>query len=144
MTLRWLTAGESHGPSLVAILEGLPAHVSVTSDDIRDSLAGRMVPQIARHQYSFQAAYSPADLFDLTVQGRGSSRQFDDDQNLFSLGSYFTMDLRVSRRIRKGFEVFAAFENIFNSRYEVGRTPIVTVGSPATARAGVRLKFGRN
>jgi chorismate synthase len=39
--LRWLTAGESHGPSLVAILEGLPAHVSVTSDDIRDALARR-------------------------------------------------------------------------------------------------------
>lgn len=39
--LRWLTAGESHGPSLVAILEGLPAHVSVTSDDIADSLARR-------------------------------------------------------------------------------------------------------
>ena len=39
--LRWLTAGESHGPSLVAILEGLPAHVQVTSDDIADSLARR-------------------------------------------------------------------------------------------------------
>ena len=39
--LRWLTAGESHGPSLVAILEGLPAHVQVTSADIADSLARR-------------------------------------------------------------------------------------------------------
>ncbi|KQV72050.1 chorismate synthase [Nocardioides sp. Root122] len=39
--LRWLTAGESHGPSLVAILEGLPAHVRVTTDDITDSLARR-------------------------------------------------------------------------------------------------------
>jgi chorismate synthase len=39
--LRWLTAGESHGPSLVAILEGLPAHVRVTSDDISDALARR-------------------------------------------------------------------------------------------------------
>src|SRR4051794_30497577 len=39
--LRWLTAGESHGPSLVAILEGLPAHVVVTSDDIADALARR-------------------------------------------------------------------------------------------------------
>src|SRR5690242_10124846 len=39
--LRWLTAGESHGPSLVAILEGLPAHVEVTSSDIADSLARR-------------------------------------------------------------------------------------------------------
>jgi chorismate synthase len=39
--LRWLTAGESHGPSLVAILEGLPAHVRITSEDIGDSLARR-------------------------------------------------------------------------------------------------------
>jgi chorismate synthase len=39
--LRWLTAGESHGPSLVAILEGLPAHVAVTSADVVDALARR-------------------------------------------------------------------------------------------------------
>src|SRR6476661_5361685 len=39
--LRWLTAGESHGPALVAILEGLPAHVRVTTDDLADSLARR-------------------------------------------------------------------------------------------------------
>ena len=39
--LRWLTAGESHGPALVAILEGLPAQVAVTSADIADHLARR-------------------------------------------------------------------------------------------------------
>ena len=39
--LRWLTAGESHGPSLVAILEGLPAHVEVTTGDIAEALARR-------------------------------------------------------------------------------------------------------
>ncbi|MFI6574700.1 chorismate synthase [Nocardiopsis sp. NPDC050513] len=39
--LRWLTAGESHGPALVAILEGLPAGVSVTSDDIAAALLRR-------------------------------------------------------------------------------------------------------
>jgi len=39
--LRWLTAGESHGPGLVAVLEGLPAHVEVTSADIVDALARR-------------------------------------------------------------------------------------------------------
>src|SRR5689334_1902787 len=39
--LRWLTAGESHGPSLVAILEGLPAHVEVTTADLDDALARR-------------------------------------------------------------------------------------------------------
>jgi chorismate synthase len=39
--LRWLTAGESHGPALTAILEGVPAGVAVTSDDIGAELARR-------------------------------------------------------------------------------------------------------
>jgi len=39
--LRWLTAGESHGPLLTAILEGMPAHVRVTSADVADALARR-------------------------------------------------------------------------------------------------------
>ena len=39
--LRWLTAGESHGPELIAVLEGLPAGVAVTSSDIQDALARR-------------------------------------------------------------------------------------------------------
>jgi len=39
--LRWLTAGESHGPALVAVLEGLPAGVGVTTGDIRAVLARR-------------------------------------------------------------------------------------------------------
>jgi chorismate synthase len=39
--VRWLTAGESHGAALNAIIEGLPAHIRVTSDDIRHELARR-------------------------------------------------------------------------------------------------------
>ena len=39
--LRWLTAGESHGPELVAILEGLPAGVSLTTEDVQTALARR-------------------------------------------------------------------------------------------------------
>ena len=39
--LRWLTAGESHGPALVATLEGLPAGVPVTTDTVADELARR-------------------------------------------------------------------------------------------------------
>jgi len=39
--LRWLTAGESHGPALIAVLEGLPAGVEVTTSDVAVSLARR-------------------------------------------------------------------------------------------------------
>ena len=43
--LRYLTAGESHGPALVAILEGLPAGLPVSTTAIESELARR------RHGY---------------------------------------------------------------------------------------------
>jgi chorismate synthase len=39
--LRWLTAGESHGPALIGVLEGLPAGVAVTTADVASALARR-------------------------------------------------------------------------------------------------------
>jgi chorismate synthase len=38
---RWLTAGESHGPALVAIVDGVPAGVTITTKDVADALARR-------------------------------------------------------------------------------------------------------
>jgi chorismate synthase len=39
--LRWLTAGESHGPELVAIVEGMPSGIEITTGDVQDALARR-------------------------------------------------------------------------------------------------------
>ena len=39
--MRWLTAGESHGPALVTIAEGLPAGISISSEEIAHDLARR-------------------------------------------------------------------------------------------------------
>ena len=39
--MRWLTAGESHGQALVAVLEGMVAGVAVSSDDVAAELARR-------------------------------------------------------------------------------------------------------
>jgi chorismate synthase len=41
MTLRFLTAGESHGKALVGIIEGLPAGLALTTDDVQRDLARR-------------------------------------------------------------------------------------------------------
>jgi len=40
--LRYMTAGESHGPALVAILEGMPSNLPVTAADINTELRRRM------------------------------------------------------------------------------------------------------
>jgi chorismate synthase len=39
--LRWITAGESHGPALVAIIDGLPSGVAITTGEIARDLARR-------------------------------------------------------------------------------------------------------
>jgi chorismate synthase len=39
--LRYLTAGESHGPALTVVVEGLPAGLAVTVDQLGDELARR-------------------------------------------------------------------------------------------------------
>jgi chorismate synthase len=39
--LRWLTAGESHGPELIAVIEGMPAGVPISTAEVQDALARR-------------------------------------------------------------------------------------------------------
>jgi len=41
MKLRYLTAGESHGPSLTAIVEGMPANLAISEEDINRHLSRR-------------------------------------------------------------------------------------------------------
>ncbi len=106
------------------------------------ALEGRRLPQVARRQFSFQLRRAGRTTF--AVQGRASSAQFDDDQNLLRLGGYFTLDAFLSRRLGRGVELFAAAENLTGRRSEVGRTPVLTLGPPAFARVGLRLRLGKN
>src|SRR5438552_17008198 len=39
--LRWLTSGESHGPQLTVVIEGLPAGLELSTEDLRRDLARR-------------------------------------------------------------------------------------------------------
>lgn len=106
------------------------------------ALEGRELPQVARHHFTFQTRYSNPSYLTLALQARASSSQFDDDQNLFALDPFFTLDAFLSRRITSRLEAFVAAENIFNQRYTVGRTPVRTIGPPLLLRAGFRLRLG--
>ena len=108
---------------------------------LNPSLVGLNLPQIPRHQFDFQARYSRQFIL-LAVQGRFGGNQFDDDQNTLLLRRYFTLDATASHRLRPGVDLFVAVENLLNQRYDVGRTPVLSVGPPILARAGLRLRFG--
>jgi len=100
-------------------------------------LVDKFIPQVPRHQLTFQARY-PWRSWTFSLQGRGTGEQFDDDLNQFRLEPYLQLDVFVSRRLGEKLSIFAAVENIFNSRYSTGRTPIRTVSSPIAARVGLR------
>jgi len=76
--LRWLTAGESHGPELIAILEGMPAGVPVLPEDIQADLARRRLGY-----------------------GRGARQNFEQDELTISGGIRFgrTMGSPIALRI---------------------------------------------
>jgi len=101
------------------------------------ALENRRVPQTARHQFTFQTNYS-VKSWNFAVQSRASSAQFDDDLNTFRLEPYFQADAFVSKRFGENLQVFTGIENVFNSRYSVGRTPLRTVSPPINVRVGVR------
>ena len=115
----------------------------VVSFPVNPDLVNLRIPQVARHQFTFQTEYSNPQFIRVAVQLRASSGQFDDDQNQFPLRGYFTADAFVSRRLGSNLEIFAAAENLFNSKIESGRTPVLTLASPRIVRIGLRLRFGR-
>jgi outer membrane receptor protein involved in Fe transport len=116
-----------------------------TSSVFRDSVAqpqlsGNRVPQVPSWQFGAGLAYAAPDTLTATVTARAVGPQYDDDLNAFKLDPFFVMDASASRAIGpRGLHVFAAIENIFDVEYDVGRTPIRTIGWPRTVRAGVRV-----
>lgn len=114
----------------------------VTAFPADATLVGLRIPQIPRHQLTFSLSYSRSSIATISAQLRAAGDQFDDDRNRFPLRGFYTVDLYGSRGITHGFNVFAAVENLFDRRIEAGRTPVLTLASPRTARIGVRLDLG--
>ena len=51
------------------------------------------------------------------------------------------VDAEVSRRVSEHVRVFAAFQNLTGSRYQVSSTPVLTVGPPVLFRLGARVSL---
>src|SRR6188474_3682225 len=77
--LRWLTAGESHGPELIAVLEGLPAGVPVSHTAIQADLERRKLGY-----------------------GRGARQKFEQDELTISGGVRFGASMGSPIALRIG------------------------------------------
>ncbi|HWR13590.1 MAG TPA: TonB-dependent receptor [Terriglobales bacterium] len=115
----------------------------VTDFESDPSLIGLRVPQVPRHSFSFTAGYDNPRIVAVSLQGRAVGREFDNDRNTLPLDRYFTLGAQVSRDIVEGVALFAAAENLLNSRYAIGRTPVTTIAAPAQVRVGLRIRISR-
>jgi outer membrane receptor protein involved in Fe transport len=113
---------------------------TVQSFSANPALVGLDIPQVPRHQFTFEGRYWNPRYLLLTVQGRFIGSQFDDDQNQLPLGRFFTMNLMASRSLRHGVEVFAAAENLLDQNYLIARTPTPNLGPPVLFRVGLRYE----
>jgi outer membrane receptor protein involved in Fe transport len=111
---------------------------TVSSFPANPALVGNQVPLVPKNEFVFQGTWAAPQRLFVAIQGRTASNEFDDDQNLLPLGAYFVLSATVSRPLPKGFDVFFQGENLTNSQYDIGRTPVVTLGQPALARIGMR------
>jgi outer membrane receptor protein involved in Fe transport len=103
------------------------------------ALEGNRVPQVPSFQLGANVTYTHPRGFTGAVQARAFGAQFDDDLNEFELDGYGVVDVSATQELIRGLNVFVAIENLFDADYDVGRTPIRTIGWPRSARFGVRV-----
>ncbi|MDP9027130.1 MAG: chorismate synthase [Actinomycetota bacterium] len=114
--LRWLTAGESHGPELVAVLEGLPAGVPVTRELIQADLERRKLGY-----------------------GRGARMKFEQDELNFSGGVRHGLSMGGPIALRVGNTEWPKWVDVMSAEpvdaavFETGRGAALTRPRPGHA-----------
>ncbi len=107
--LRWLTAGESHGPELLAIVEGLPAGIPVTLSAVRLDLARRKLGY-----------------------GRGARMKFEEDELTVSGGVRHGLTLGGPVALRIGNTEWPKWVDVMGSEPQDADTPTRGRGAALT------------
>jgi outer membrane receptor protein involved in Fe transport len=120
-------------------LRGALALTDATFVESADAaLLGKRVPQVPRWQASI-GLDGTAGAVGGAVAVRLGGAQFDDDRNQFELNPATVADASAWWRPHPRVTVIGAVENVADAVYDVGRTPVRTVGTPRLARVGVRV-----
>ncbi|MEO6116238.1 MAG: chorismate synthase [Pseudolysinimonas sp.] len=123
--LRWLTAGESHGPELVAVLEGLPAGVPISREAIQADLERRKVGY-----------------------GRGARMKFEQDELNFSGGVRHGLSMGSPIALRIGNTEWPKWVDVMSAEpvdaavLESGRGAALTRPRPGHADLVGMQKYG--
>lgn len=115
------------------------ANATVTQFVQDPSLVGKWIPEVAHNMATAQVRATKPKIGIAELLGTISGRQYDDDANTLLLHGYFQLDGYVARDFGSHTEIYGAVSNIFNREIDVGRTPILTLGSPRVTSFGIRF-----
>ena len=115
----------------------------VTGNPANPDLVGNVLPQVPSQRGSLRASWVHPRGVSISLSAVLVGAQFDDDRNTPErrLAAYGVMDANMTGRPRRGVELFAAVQNLFNHTYATGTLP-TTIGLPRLVSAGVRLRVG--
>jgi iron complex outermembrane recepter protein len=102
-------------------------------------LQGLDVPQVPRYGGGLSLRWVDPRIATASLQMRTVGRQFEDDLNTLVLAGDTVLDVFASRQLARTVQAFFTVENLTNTEVQVGRTPLLNIGLPRTARFGVRV-----
>jgi outer membrane receptor protein involved in Fe transport len=121
---------------------GAAALTSSTYDDYAP-LDGFRVPQVPHWQGSIGLRGAGPAGFILAGSLRAFGAQFEDDRNTLVLRAGSVADVTALHAVTRRLTAYVSLENLFDVAYDVGRTPVRTIGQPFTLHAGLRFRAGR-
>jgi outer membrane receptor protein involved in Fe transport len=119
------------------------ADAVVSSNSAQPALIGNWIPEVAHNAASADLRLAQNDLGSLSLIARVSGRSFDDDQNADLIHGYTRFDAYAEHAFGKRLVLFASGENLLNRTIQAGLIPQITLASPRTAEAGLRLNLTR-
>jgi outer membrane receptor protein involved in Fe transport len=103
------------------------------------AIEGNRIPQVPRYHVGTGVIADAPRVATFSAQARFVGAQYEDDLNELVLDDYLVMDASATRQVTRALHLFVGVENLFDAEYDVGRTPVRSIGWPRTVRAGIRL-----
>lgn len=106
------------------------------------SIEGNFLPETTTDKSGIGLSFSNAKLFDSNVTFNYMDKRYYDTQNTQELEDYYTVDLKISRKIVKYCILSLGVENLFDKKYTIYKGVPQDVVSPGrTITSSVKIKF---
>lgn len=124
----------------IATLAYAAIQTKVVDNVANAALIGKRFPQNPIHRGRAQLRYSDPRWAFASLQVRAQSNQYEDDLNTLAMKGFAVVDLFAAVPITRGLQVYGVVQNLFDTRYLVGRAGVDTMGPPRLFLAGLRFQ----